>query len=186
MLNTGPLFWARSVCVVAVAMLAASCGSSEPTIEENASAASSALEAQSSDTTELATETTIAAAEPEQSGSQIVIAGGSGDTWSAVGTCTWTPDNTGAASTLWVVEDSDEDGLDGELTMLYVWPMSIEDDSEPVLIGSIVEPNGTLLTVIGAEASADGGALTVLAEVHEGVKSADDPSDYLLTISCPL
>ncbi len=186
------LFWARSIGFAVATMLAAAgCGSSADESAAEDSTAEASIPNESATATTAAPEqetqeqTTVAAA-PESSGQQIEINGGPAGPWSAVGTCLWNPDNTGPASSLWVVEDSEDDGLPGELTILYVWPFVIEDDTEPALIGSIVEPDENLLTVIEADASFDGTTLTLLASVHNGIKTFDDPPDFVLTITCPL
>lgn len=122
-------------------------------------------------------------AAPGPADSLVRVSGGTTDPWEIAGYCQWTPDNTGAASSLYVVEDIDDD-RDEEITILEVWPMQLEEDSESLIIGSLLEPGGNLLTVLDVEASFDDGIITLLADVHNGIKTFDDPPDFTLTITC--
>ncbi len=191
-MRTSSLFWARSIGFAAAAMVAAAgCGSGtdEPAAQDSSSEASTPGESAAATTAAPEQETeeaTTVAAEPDPSGQQIEISGGPAGSWNASGSCSWTPDNVGPASSLWVVEDFGEDGLPGQLTVFLAWPFVLEDDTEPALIGSIVEPDDNLLTVIDADASFDDGTLTVVANVHDGIKTFDDPPDFVVTITCAL
>lgn len=185
--------WTAAAAVAALTM--AACGGSgsterlEGTEETPDSTQAAAAQAAESETTTVEageTAPTEPEAQAESAGQRLEVSGGSTDPWSADATCWWNPDNSAPASTLWLVESVENDEVEEEMTVLYVWPMSIEDDSEPSLIGTIIEPNGNLLVVIDADASSDGDTVTVLMDVHEGLKSAEDPADYTLTVTCNL
>lgn len=115
-------------------------------------------------------------------GSVVRVSGGTTDPWEIAGYCEWTPDNTGGASSLYVVEDTDE-ARDEEITILEVWPFNIEDDSETSIIGSIVEPGGNLLTVIDVDPSFDGTTITLLVGVVNGVNFSETP-EFTVTVTC--
>ncbi len=53
-----------------------------------------------------------------------------------------------------------------------------------VTTGSIVEPGGNVLVVIGVEPSWDGETITLMTDVHSGLKGADAPPDHTLTVTC--
>lgn len=175
------------LCVVSAVLLLAACGSSaddEATTELTNEAPVDAGDGEATATTEVAAETTVAeTAPPEPAGSVVRVSGGSTEPWEIPGYCEWTPDNDGPASSLYVVEDTDDERTEG-LTILEVWPISIEDDSTTSIIGSIEEPDGNALFVIGVEPSFDGETITLLTDVHSGLKGADDPPDFTLTITC--
>lgn len=120
---------------------------------------------------------------PEPADSLVRVSGGTTDSWEIAGYCQWTPDNTGAASSLYVVEDVDDD-REEQITILEVWPIDLQEDSETGIIGSIIEPGGNLLTVLDIQPSFDGETITLLADVHDGIKTFDDPPDFTLTVTC--
>ncbi len=178
----------RTLCFVATSvLLLAACGSSDDDAGgEPAELTNQAPDDAGSDT---ATETTTAdtappeTAAPESADPVVRVSGGTTDPWEIAGNCVWTPDNTGAASSLYIVEDIDED-REEEITILEAWPFQLEEDSVSLVIGSIVEPGGNLLTVLDVEASSDGETITLLADVHNGIKTFDDPPDFTLTVTC--
>ena len=173
--------------VIAALLLVAACGSSDGSddaADATDVAPESANDEESATTIETA-ETTVTTAAPEAApaGSLVRVSGGTTDPWEIAGNCLWTPDNTGAASSLYVVEDIDDE-REEEITILEVWPRQLEEDSETGIIGSILEPGGNLLTVLDVEPSFDGETITLMTDVHNGIKTFDDPPDFTLTITC--
>ncbi len=178
----------RTLCLVATSVLLfAACGSSDDDAAGESAELTNQVPADAG--SETTTETTTAetappeTAPPESADPVVRVSGGTTDPWEIAGNCVWTPDNTGAASSLYIVEDVDDDREEA-ITILEAWPFELKEDSVSLIIGSIVEPGGNLLTVLDVEASSDGETITLLADVHNGIKTFDDPPDFTLTITC--
>lgn len=179
-------------CGASLILLLGACGSSDgdeattDVADAQDSGADAETDTATSETTvaDVAADTTVETAPPETAaaGSVVRVSGGSTDPWEIDGYCEWTPDNTGAASSLYVVEDTDDE-RDEEITILEVWPFNIEDDSETSIIGSIVEPGGSLLSVIDVEPSFDGTNITLLVGVVSGVNFSETP-EFTVTVTC--
>jgi len=179
----------RMVLVVFALFTVSACGSSD--VSDEASESDN-VEAESTATTTLPDESVAedtaveATAEdtvaPETEGATVRVSGGTTDPWEIAGNCQWTPDNTGAASSLYVVEDTD-DTREEEIGIFEVWPISLDDDSETSIIGSIVEPGGGLLSVIDVEPSFDGTTITLQVGVVTGVNFSETP-EFIVTVTC--
>lgn len=177
----------RLGALVAVVVLCWGCGSSDEPAEQADATVDQAAG------TETDTQPTEVAITPEDAAptattpageSVIRVSGGSTDPWEIAGTCEWTPDNTSAASQLWAVTDV-EDDREEDLTILEAWPVVVEDDTETVLVGSIVEPGGNVLVVTDAESTFDGETVTVAADVYNvGNLGSADPPDFNVTVTC--
>lgn len=111
------------------------------------------------------------------------VTGGPGDPWELPGVCEWNPENTGAASVVLSIKDTDEE-LTQDVDIFEVWPVTVEDDSETALLGFVTNPGGMMLVLIDADVTSDGETITVIANAHEGFKTFDDPPDHTLTITC--
>ncbi len=169
--------------LVGFVFVLAACGSSEPAEiveapdESPVTTEPSGQAADDTAPTTVEEPTTEAPVEDVVDDSAIQVSGGVAGPWTTTGGCAWNPDASGVAAIVWEVFSSEANASDGEVTVLFLWPLVIEDDSEPGVLGSIVEPDGNLLLVIGAEASSDGSTLTVLADVSDGLT---------VTITCDL
>ncbi len=183
----------RFVALLSVSVLAlASCGGDGATTTTAAAAAPSdgvattaapAADQAVADATTTTTSTT--AVEPSSGSGKIEVVFDDGRTWSFDGTCTYTPDKTGPASSLWNIGTQElPDG--SELNAIMVFPFD-PAKTTPVLIGTMVDGEDNPYVFIEVEDLSDGSNLILDFGVHDGVfKSLDDPADFHALVTCEL
>lgn len=168
----------------------ASCGSGVDGNSETSTTAADSGAVATTTTTETsnepATETTTTATMAEGTGEgNIQVVFEDGRSWTFDGFCTYTPDNTAAASALWSIEAKDApDGAGFSAIMAFPFDPA---KTTPVLIATMVDGDDNPYVFIEAEDVSDGSSLILEMGVHDGVfKSIDDPADFTATVTCEL
>lgn len=151
-------------------------------VSEEAGDESSGTTAVDTPAADTSTETAPPAAD-ETAVSVIQVSGGPTGPWEINGRCSWTPDNTAPASFLYDVESLNSE-TEATVSVFEAWAFDVEENPDPFQIGTILEPAGNILFVIGIEPSYDGETMTLLVDTHEGLKAEGVPPDYTLTMTC--
>ncbi len=172
------------LCVSALAI--ASCGSDEGTDSPTTTSTDSgevAATATSTTSVDSPTETTttIDTATGERN---IELVFDDGRSWTFVGECEYTPDNSGPATALWSMEGEAADGASFGAIMAFPFDPAATD---PVLIGTMLDADENVYVMIESEDVSDGSNLILNLGLHDGIfKTLDDPIDITATVTCEL
>lgn len=167
----------------------ASCGggadgnseTSTPAADPGVGATTTTTETGGEPTSETSTTTSTTGADSTGGGIQVVFE--DGRSWTFDGFCTYTPDNTAAASALRSIEAKDAPDGAG-FSAITAFP-SDPAKTTPVLIATMVDGDDNPYVFIEAEDVSDGSNLILEMGVHDGVfKSIDDPADFTATVTC--
>lgn len=135
-------------------------------------------------TTDLETATTSTAGSIDGT-EKIEVVFDDGRSWAFDGSCTYTPDSTGPASSLWNIEAADAtDGSAFNAIMAFPFDPA---NTTPVLIGTMVDAEENVYVFIESEDVSDESNLILNVGLHDGVlKTVGDPIDISATVTCQL
>ncbi len=115
-------------------------------------------------------------------GRNIEVVFDDGRSWTFVGECVYTPDNSGPASALWSIDGEAADGA--TFTAIMAFPFDAAETT-PVLIGAMVDADEDLYILIESEDVSDESNLILNLGLHDGAfKSIDDPVDITAVATC--
>jgi hypothetical protein len=131
------------------------------------------------------TTTTTAPAEIESGGTgQVEVVFDDGRSMTFEGTCEYTPDNSGPAAALWSIDAVAADGATFIAIMAFPFDPA---NTDPVLIGNIVDADENVFVLIESEDVSDGSNLILNLGLHDSLfRTVDDPIDLTAVATCGL
>ena len=176
----------RFTILLCISMFAfASCGGDDAGTEATTTSTvpgDVATTAASTTSTESSNETTTTTADAATGNGNIELVFDDGRSWTFVGSCVYTPNNSGPASALWNIEGEAADGASFGAIMVFPFDPA---NNTPVLIGTMVDADENVFVVVESEDVSDGSNLILNLGLYDNVfRAVGDPIDITATVTC--